>query len=249
MLKIDYMLGFGGGVSGGGTGAVNFDGNTWLSRGADLTSVPSTNYWTFSFWYKFDSTTDTTVYENKAEKVVFANAAVWQIESKGPDTVNDGYEGLDTDLTNWHHTCGMINTGSADDTHYYRDDTEITPQYKFGSRDGTNYVLTSTDHFLFRSGGPGAASRQFEGSIYEFWMDWGQNIDLTNTTQRRKFINADLTPPSLGANGETPTGTSPEIYMTGGAATFATNLGTGGAFSVGSGALIEAGKPTTANSP
>ena len=39
MLKIDYMLGFGGGVSGGGTGAVNFDGNTWLSRGADLTSV------------------------------------------------------------------------------------------------------------------------------------------------------------------------------------------------------------------
>ena len=37
--------------------------------------------------------------------------------------------------------------------------------------------------------------------------------------------------------------------MTGGAATFATNLGTGGAFSVGSGALIETGAPTAANSP
>ena len=240
-------------AAGGGavstTGAVQFDGNTWLSRGADLTSVPSTNYWTFSFWYKFDSTDYGTIYENRSEKVVLRSSSKMQAESKGPDTVNDAYEALDTDLTNWHHTCGMVNTGSSANTHYYVDDTEITPMYKFGSRDGTNYALTSTDHFLFKNGGPGADAGQFEGRIYEFWMDWGQNIDLTSTTTRRKFINADLTPPSLGSNGETPTGTSPEIYMTGGAASFATNLGTGGAFSVGSGALIEAGKPTTANSP
>lgn len=249
MLKIDYMLGFGGGSAKDNTGAVNFDGNTWLSRGADLTSVPSTNYWTYSFWYKFDSTTDTTVYENSIEKVVFFNTYVWQIESKSPDTVNIGYEGLDTDVTNWHHTCGMVNTGSANDSHYYRDDTEITAGSRAGNYDGSNYDLSSSNHFLFKSGGPGADARQFEGSIYEFWMDWGQNIDLTNTTTRRKFISADLKPVALGANGETPTGTSPEIYMTGGAASFATNLGTGGAFTVGSGALIETGKPTVAGAP
>ena len=241
-VRRSMMAAAGSGAS--GPDAVNFNGSTWLSRGADMTGLSSSDYWTFSFWYKFDSTTDSKVYENRSETVKFANTYLWQIEAD--DTINDGYEGLDTDLTKWHHTCGMVNSASAENTNYYRDDALISPLYQLGTRDGTNISVSSIDHFFFTQGGPSRGA-YFQGSIYEFWMDWGQNIDLTNTTTRRKFINADLTPVDLGSDGATPTGTAPTVYFTGGPSDFATNLGTGGAFSVGAGSLVAAVGPTVAN--
>ena len=72
---------------------------------------------------------------------------------------------------------------------------------------------------------------------------------MGTTSNRRKFINADLTPVDLGANGQTPTGTSPTIYMTGTPTEFLNNLGTGGNFSVAQGALVDVNPPTTAGQP
>jgi hypothetical protein len=57
-------------------------------------------------------------------------------------------------------------------------------------------------------------------------------VDLSVTANRRKFINADLTPVDLGNTGAGPFGTSPNIYMSvrpGGVATdILINRGTGG---------------------
>ena len=59
-------------------------------------------------------------------------------------------------------------------------------------------------------------------------------FDLTITANRRKFINADLSPVDLGTNASSVTGTPPIDYLTvrpGGVATdFTINYGTGGAF-------------------
>lgn len=57
-------------------------------------------------------------------------------------------------------------------------------------------------------------------------------VDLSIVSNRRKFINADLTPVYLGADGSTPFGSQPNIYLTvpsGGVPTdFLVNRGMGG---------------------
>lgn len=70
-------------------------------------------------------------------------------------------------------------------------------------------------------------------------------VDLTVVANRRKFINADLTPVDLGPTGAGPFGTSPTLFQTipaGGVATdFLTNRGTaGGLFAPDTGNTIEA---------
>lgn len=62
-------------------------------------------------------------------------------------------------------------------------------------------------------------------------------VDLAVVANRRKFINADLTPVSLGADGSAPLGTQPPIFLTlpsgdTNAADFALNAGGGGVFTI-----------------
>lgn len=74
-------------------------------------------------------------------------------------------------------------------------------------------------------------------------------VDLTNATNRRKFINADLSPVDLGANGQNPFGTAPQLYKTipngGVIADWFANKGTaGGTFaSAGAGQIRADGDP------
>lgn len=67
-----------------------------------------------------------------------------------------------------------------------------------------------------------------------WWTDQTTFTDLSIVANRRKFINADLTPVDLGSNGEIPFGTPPRVFLScapGGAATdFTANAGTGGSF-------------------
>lgn len=84
------------------------------------------------------------------------------------------------------------------------------------------------------------------GDMAEFWFAPGVSLlnsigDLP-TGNLRKFRTADGKPVGLGADGSTPTGTAPAIYLrvaptTGVANDFLTNRGTGGDFTYASGAL------------
>lgn len=60
-------------------------------------------------------------------------------------------------------------------------------------------------------------------------------VDLSVTANRRKFINHDLSPVSLAADGSKPFGYSPPLFLsceTGVATDIATNYGTGGSFNI-----------------
>lgn len=72
------------------------------------------------------------------------------------------------------------------------------------------------------------------GAITEMWIAPGQFIDWSNSANRLKFHNVDLTgtmfaPTNLGSRGQTPTGTRPQYYFTGPPAKFPINRGVGGA--------------------
>ena len=80
-------------------------------------------------------------------------------------------------------------------------------------------------------GGAISGSNKFPGDIAEFYFNTVTSLDLDTSTNIEKFI-FDGKPVDLGANGQTPTGSSPTIYLKGGGATFNTNLGSGGDFTV-----------------
>lgn len=81
------------------------------------------------------------------------------------------------------------------------------------------------------------------GGTNPAWGDlWAGNtasfVDLTVEANRRKFINFDLSPVDVGANGQNPFGTSPPIFLhlVTGDSTYndiANNKGTGGNWSIG----------------
>jgi hypothetical protein len=82
-----------------------------------------------------------------------------------------------------------------------------------------------------------------EGTVADyadFWLGFGQWLDITVPANLAKFIDSDGKPVDLGTDGSTPTGTKPTLFFSGGGAEFATNKGTGGPFTLGSGTLTDA---------
>ena len=241
------------GAAGGGStsGAVYFDGTTDLSRGADLTGLSGSDYVTWSYWYKIHAagTPADFFLINQSEDVTLRAASQWQFESKGSgDDVDSKFSnpgGTSWPDVVWHHVCVSIDTSSAANCHYFVDDSDAT-NYEGGNYSGANIPISSTNHWI---GSDRNGSRSMLNmSIYELWVAWGQYLDVSVTSNRRKFIDASGAPVDLGSDGSEPTGTSPTIYMTGTPAEFVTNNGTGGNYSVQNGALIDVGVPSTAGS-
>lgn len=75
---------------------------------------------------------------------------------------------------------------------------------------------------------PGSAGT-YKGVIGELWFN-PSYIDLSDESNRRKFIREDGTPEDLGVDGSDPIGSAPLVYLTGAPDDFATNQGTGGDF-------------------
>ena len=51
-------------------------------------------------------------------------------------------------------------------------------------------------------------------ALADIWCTSGTFVDLSIVANRRKFINADLTPVDLGTNGQNPLGSPPVIFQT-----------------------------------
>lgn len=80
---------------------------------------------------------------------------------------------------------------------------------------------------------------KLNGGLADLYFAPGQFLDFSVQANRRKFIDAAGKPVSLGADGSTPTGSTPAIYLKGDHTNFEVNSGTGGNFTV-TGALTAA---------
>ncbi len=88
---------------------------------------------------------------------------------------------------------------------------------------------------IFQNGSDG-----WTGSTADVWID-DTYIDISVEANRRKFINASGNPVYLGADGSLPTGSAPDIFLSGNTEAWHINRGTGGGF-------FEVGELTTAAS-
>jgi hypothetical protein len=224
---------------------VDFDGtNDYLTRGADLTSNADGKLGLFSCWFWFDDTgvdraiwgssgANIFIFRNDADNKIYIN-----IEDTG-GTVRLNVRNA-TGLTStgaWHHIAASWSMASAGSGRIFingaTDYTEST------YTDATlNY--TNAEHAI---GSDAAASTKWDGRIGELYLNLAEYLDLASGSNVEKFI-LDGAPVDLGADGSTPTGSQPIVYLsrrTGDAETaFATNRGFGGNFTI-NGTLTDGG--------
>ena len=116
----------------------------------------------------------------------------------------------------------------------------VNDSHKLSVATATNKLFMTSEATRFYIGssfvGPSTVHAAYRGGLAEYYYAPGQYINFNIESNRRKFINADGTPVDLGADGSTPTGSRPMMYLSlrdGEAATeFATNRGYGSNFTV-----------------
>lgn len=250
-----------GGGGGGGAFTVdnaNFDGSTTLSRTAPgLSGISDGKEWAFAFWFKMEdvalaNTADEitnvffTIRASSSNKfllqrsplsgqsnkltLVGRNASgtlILLINSTSPFTgvLNDG----------WNHVLCSGNLATGAKNLYINDVDKLESS-------GQTFTNDSIDFTGSMEIGRSAeiTDLPFYGSLAEFWFD-DSYIDFSVEANRRKWYSDGGTAVDLGADGSTPTGSSPLMYLHldagEAAANFALNAGTGGDFTVSAGSL------------
>src|SRR3990167_3560410 len=220
--------------------SADFDGtNDYMTRGAGLTGASDSKSGIISAWVRFDGG------DGAAMQIIRSTTAVNQfLFLKRTDNVigvaGDNAAGTeillllsDTAYTagaTWLHVLASWNLATAAGHLYINDVSDLAAGPTL-TDDTIDYTLSD-----WAIGAETAGSFKLNGCLAEVYFAPGQYLDFSLVVNRRKFISASGKPVSLGATGSLPTGTAPIVYqrVADGAAvaTFATNLGTGGGFSI-----------------
>ena len=238
----------------GGADATRFKtaaGNGFLARGADLTGNADSKLLLFSFWFNpVNEDNAATIYGTSRDPATppasAANAIQWPISGPILFTIRSLFRASDTstvlqvrtstqvrDVDGWQHLMGSFDMADIAKRHHFLNDVSDAVYL--------NYVNNTID-FTRNDHGIGAlpdVPALGDFCLAEVYLNFGTFMDLSVEANRRKFITAGLKPADLGADGSTPTGSPPIVYLRGGAADFPTNRGSGGGFTVTSGTVSD----------
>lgn len=217
--------------------AVSFDGtNDYLSRGSKLTGAADGKQGLVSFWVNpqlaatnqyiyigqnLSSLMRYQAFLNTTNQIQFdaRNSAGTTILSMQSASGAFGTAG-------WRHVLATWDLAAGVGQIYVNDVSD-----RAGSPTLTNDTIPySSDTSFFNVGANTSAALKLNAYIADLYINFATTLDLSVEANRRKFISSGLKPVSLGANGETPTGSSPIVFLANPLASWETNLGTGGGF-------------------
>lgn len=220
--------------------SADFDGaNDFMSTAGDLSGSADSKSGILSMWLRIDGTL--AAFENVLRnrngtnpskfRAVFASDkfAITGTTSAGSTVVDLVTVSTFSPGATWYHFLASWDAAASAGHLYVNDVSDLaSPSWLDQNIDYTDGAWSIA--------GDGFGASAFDGCIAEFYFAQGQYIDFSIAANRRKFISASGKPVYLGADGSFPTGTAPIVYqrVANGAAvaTFATNLGTGGDFSI-----------------
>lgn len=211
--------------------AVNFDGSTYLLRGDDLTGVSDSKTITGSFWLKIDSTANRAILQTLNNNFILrtiSGIVTLTIDNPAGTRVVGVYLATDLVPDEWNHIMFSIDTSDTASMRRYVNGVEFT-----GSIFAPNpfiddvFDLTSGEYAV---GSNPTAISVLEGDIADFWIDFDTFIDLSVQANREKFLNTSGNPVFLGNNGNIPTGSAPDIFLSGDTDNWHTNKASGGGF-------------------
>lgn len=242
------------GVVGGGeneelktANAVTLTNGNYLSRGAKPTGLVDSSKGILSMWVKWNTFSGTdfflqpggglshslTLRSDETFRIYFFNSSAESFAFNS-SILTGSYTTSD-----WIHILASWDVNFTQGNRLYHlyindvSDATITI-------DGTDAMIpnwgSATDMYI---GHNGSGSFEPEADMAEFYWNIGEYLDLSVTANRRKFISTTGKPIDLGADGSTPTGTAPIIYLPNSASTFHQNEGTGGDFTA-TGTFVDA---------
>ena len=228
---------------------VNINGGVQFDVSA-LTGIADGPKGILSFWFKFTAG-DSNFHilletHNQTTIALFRNnSGCWQFtthDSLGNNLFNYiGTTAFNSSM-GWNHMLASwdLSPGVGLASVYFTDVLEInaTPP----SSTIIDYAVAADPAWvMFARGG----AIPYTGYIADFYFNTVDFLDFSagsgvGTANRRKFISAGLAPVDLGATGSIPTGSAPTIFLHGPVASWNTNDGTGGGFTLTSGSLSAA---------
>ena len=116
----------------------------------------------------------------------------------------------------WRHILFSFDLSDVSKAHIYYDDEPYFVNKNVYIDDSIDF--TRPDYYV---GSNPLLANKMQGDLADVWLDMGTYIDLSVESNRRKFINADEKPVDLGADGSNPTGTTPDIFLSGDASVLA----------------------------
>ena len=222
--------------------SADFDGtNDYMTRGAGLDGAADSKSGIISCWARIDGGDASTLIILDAiigATIPFrlrrlnTNLIVITGENAaGTDILELTTVATYTSSATWLHILSSWNLAVPGASHLYINDVSDKSATTF-TDDTIDY--THTDWGIGAT--PSTGGGKWNGCLAELYFAPGQYLDFSLAYNRRKFISTSGKPVYLGADGSVPTGTAPIVYqrVADGAAvaTFATNLGTGGNFSI-----------------
>jgi len=242
-----------GGTLGGfsGSSAYNVQGidysgsGQYMRRGSDLTGNADGQKGTWSVWVRLDGgdTTNMQIVCNTGQFTYIRRniTNLFEIDantSAGGAGVNFFSNNTYTSGATWRHVLASYDGSTGAFAMYVNDVSDLLAG---GAALNVTYDYTRADWSV---GDNTAGIQLFNGALAEIFFHENY-IDLSVTSNRRKFISATGKPVNLGATGSIPFGVQPIIYFSSkpgdSATTFNTNLGSGGNFTI-------TGSPTVASS-
>lgn len=225
--------------------AATFAGSTTLERGAGLSGAADAKTFTVNAWFRRASAASDAVL---LAGVTAVGGATWRLVVYLEATTNKliikaknaaGTEILNVSssavsLDGMHHVVASFDLSDTAKRHLYIDgasDLATVTTYTDDSID-----LTVGD---WSAAGYADGTSPLTGDLGDLWLADGVYIDLSVSANLREWIGAHGHPIDLGADGSTPTGTAPLVYLGRDITTFHTNLGSGGGFTLAGDAPTE----------
>lgn len=219
-----------------------FDSTDEADRGSDLTGIADSQRGLLSFWVKMSAaSSDTTSYY-----LIFSLVDVIR-EDDGSISI-EGYNSTGTKVlwlatsanavikaTGWAHVIISWDLGTAGRDHIYINGSDNTVENTFTA--GQTLDLTRGDVNI----GLGSSFTSAWSFSEVYFTTPASYFDLTTAANVQKFRTVGGKPEDLGATGATPTGTQPFLYLHSQVPNWVNNVGSGGNFTVTSGALTDGG--------
>lgn len=222
--------------------ASKFDSNDYLSRTNTLSGASSSKWQTISLWVKFETLTWGAWFFNACDSEGTVKFRVGQLTTSGfiLQHVSGAYwwgVGGAVATNTWYHIIASTKNESESSCKMYVNDVDV------GAPTGvSNNTIPWGDYNGFYLGALRDGTSKMNASVCEFWWAPGQFIDLSLADNRNKFALSSK-PIDLGADGSTPTGTAPAIYLKNAYGSFQTDVsGNGNSFTV-TGSLESATAP------
>jgi hypothetical protein len=240
-------------LAAGGAGAyacdsADFDGtNDYLHRASDWTSNADSDVGIFSVWFQYEGGNGSTmsfmgITDGEWNMTRTDSSNIFTMKLNPPYdqfSFSTGSQANDDDT--WHHLIFSWNAAANYEAMYLDGNLDAN------APDGTNdFNWTQAAHSACANV---SGSSKVNGMVADLYLNNIAHLDLGIAANMLKFRSVAGKPVDLGADGSTPTGSAPRVFLhldvDETAANFAVNAGTGGDYVVtGGGITTGASSPT-----